>query len=453
MTEPLWRWADLCRALAIPVVEGPDVSGISIDSRTIEPGELFIALTGDPGSRFNPSYRSDRDGHDYIEAALQAGAAGVMSHDGRPHGGADLKVADTLDGLWSLGRASRARLGCPVVAITGSSGKTTAKTLLAAALEAFSTPGSLNNHLGVPLSLARTPASARAAVYEIGTNHPGEIGPLSELVRPDVAVLLNVHQAHRANFTSLDELRLEKLSIINGLKPNSHFVVEDTVSLEGITLPACTVICFGDSEAADVRLLETTGDRARYKVEGSVVEGLVPGGGQHRARSLAAVIGVFLALGRDPAPALGLGGDLVPRGRGNRVNAGGVTLIDDSYNANPASMAGALETLAGEPGRRFALLGEMLELGDASAAAHRDLAPLCGRLDGVWCVGAGMRALADALGDGAGFVVRFVESPSEELLADLTRTLHPGDTLLVKGSNRVFWARKFVDRIAAALTS
>ena len=206
MSEPLWRWPALCEALGVPSVEGPDVGGISIDSRTTQPGDLFIALTGDPGPRFNASQRSDRDGHDFIKAALAAGAVGVLAHDGGEHGCPALQVEDTLDGLWDLGRAARARLTCPVVAITGSSGKTTSKTFLAAALDAFATAGSLNNHLGVPLSLARTPVDAGSAVFEIGTNHPGEIGPLSELVSPTVSVLLNVHRAHTENFPSRDAL-------------------------------------------------------------------------------------------------------------------------------------------------------------------------------------------------------------------------------------------------------
>ena len=336
-----------------------------------------------------------------------------------------------------------------MVAVTGSSGKTTAKTLLAAALGAFSTPGSLNNHLGVPLSLARTPRDTSAAVYEIGTNHPGEIGPLSELVRPTVAVLLNVQQAHRANFPSLDELRKEKISIINGLKDNSTFVVEDQVALPPSVAGRCTVLRFGCSAEADVRLLDMVGDRASFSVRGRVVNGQVPGGGRHRALSLAAVIAVLVALERQPEPALHLSSDLVPAGRGNRVDAGGVTIIDDSYNANPASMSGALDTLQQEAGRRFALLGEMLELGEASEAAHRSLAEHCLGLDGVWCVGPGMEPLAQALGDTA----QYRAMPDDELLESLTNTLRQGDTLLVKGSNRVFWARDFVARIRSCLTS
>lgn len=447
MSEPLWRWPALCEALNLPVTEGPDVTGISIDSRSIQPGDLFIALTGDPGPRFNVSHRSERDGHEFIEAALANGAAGVLTHDAAARDCPELKVQDTLDALWALGRAARGRLNCPVIAITGSSGKTTTKTFLAAALGAFATEGSLNNHLGVPLSLARTPADSTAAVFEVGTNHPGEIGPLSELVAPTVSVLLNVHQAHAENFPDRDALVQEKLSIINGLRDKSPFVVEDTLPLEGIR--NLQIIPFGRSPEARVQFLDINAGRARYRVDGRELTASVPGGGEHRALSLAAVIGVFLALGRDPAPALSLSDALVPGGRGNRQELNGLTLIDDSYNANPSSMAAALTTLTGEPGQRIALLGEMLELGAVSAAAHADLAPLCADLDGVYLVGEGMRPLAEALGDRA----HWSASADDNLLETLTDRLKPGDTLLVKGSNRVFWARGFVSKLIERLTS
>ncbi len=447
MTQPLWRWPRLCEALDLPVTDGPDVTGISIDSRSIRPGDLFIALTGDPGPRFNASHRTDRDGHDFIDAALAGGAAGVLSHDARVRNCPELKVQDTLDGLWALGRAARDRLDCPVIAITGSSGKTTTKTFLAAALEAFATEGSLNNHLGVPLSLARTPADSPAAVFEVGTNHPGEIGPLSELVSPTVSVLLNVHQAHAENFPDRAALVREKLSIINGLQPKSPFVIEDTLPLDGTA--HLRTLTFGKSEAAAVRLLGSDGHRASYRFGDREITAHVPGGGEHRALSLAAVLAVFLALERDPEPACSLPDELVPGGRGNRQILSGITLIDDSYNANPSSMAAALTTLAGEPGRRIALLGEMLELGDASEAAHAGLAPLCADLDAVFLVGPGMRPLAEALGGRA----RWTERADEALLDALQAELSPGVTLLVKGSNRVFWARGFVQRLIEHFTS
>ncbi len=452
MSQPLWRWPALCEAVGVTPVDGPDVTGISIDSRTVRPGDLFIALTGDPGPRFNASQRSDRDGHDFISAALAAGAVGVLSHDAESRNCPELKVSDTLDGLWDLGRSARARLHCPVVAITGSSGKTTTKTFLAAALNAFATAGSLNNHLGVPLSLARSPADASAAVFEVGTNHPGEIGPLSELIAPTVSVLLNVHQAHLENFSNQDELRKEKLSIINGLGKDCHFVVEDKVRLESLR-EDLNRLSFGRSDGADVQLLEVAGLTARYRLpDGSKrreVTARIPGGGEHRALSLAAVLAVFNALDRAPDAALKLPDDLVPGGRGDRTETAGIIVIDDSYNANPDSMAASLKSFATEPGRRIAVLGEMLELGDGSAAAHLGLAPLCEDLDALYLVGEGMRPLAELLGDSA----HWQASADASLETALINRLQPGDRLLIKGSNRVFWANGFTAGLRAHLTS
>jgi UDP-N-acetylmuramoyl-tripeptide--D-alanyl-D-alanine ligase len=336
MSETLWTWRELCEALALPVVDGPDISGISIDSRTAKPGDLFIALTGDPGARFNPSQRSDRDGHDFVDSALERGAAGVLVHDQKSRSCPQLMVADTLDALWDLGRAGRKRLNCAVVAVTGSSGKTTCKSLLTAALDAFATPGSLNNHLGVPLSLARTPKHATTAVFEIGTNHPGEIAPLSKLVQPNVAVVLNVHPAHAENFCDMAELRTEKLSISEGLKEDGLLVVHDEID-DG-ELPADLArLRFGSTDAADVTLLDVTGDRANFRINSSGRSGdvtaHVPGGGRHRASSLAAVFAVMLALDRDIGDACNLSDDLIPGGRGTHLEAGGITVIDDSYNA------------------------------------------------------------------------------------------------------------------------
>jgi len=448
MSDPLWRWEELCEALSLPHRAGPEVCGISIDSRSIEPGELFVALTGDPGPRFQPSKRSARDGHDFIDAAIAKGAAGVLSHDTVTRRSPELKVTDTLDALWDLGRAGRARLDSPVIAITGSSGKTTTKELLAAALGAFRTSGSLNNHLGVPLSLARTPRDADAAVYEIGTNHPGEIAPLVRLVEPHVAVLLNVHPAHRENFASMAELRTEKLSIAAGLVERGVLVVSDDIDDAEVAAHVRRVR-FGTSEAAAVRLLEVNGNRATYQFEDQRLEAHVPGGGGHRAMSLAAVLAVHLALGLDPEPACSLTDALIPEGRGSRAEVAGITIIDDSYNANPESMAAALQTLAAGSGRSVALLGEMLELGPESRRYHAELADLCQGLAGVFCVGQGMRALAERLA--SPLLKGWFAEPDESLIDAVLAAVQPGDTLLIKGSNRVFWARGFVSQLRAAL--
>ena len=446
----LWTWPELCKAVGADAVDGPAVRGIDIDSRKLAPGDLFVALNGDPGPRFPGARPSPRDGHDFVEAAFAAGAAGALVHRDASGEGPRLEVRDTLDGLWDLGRAARARTDARVAAITGSSGKTTAKTFLAQALGAFATAGSLNNHLGVPLSLARTPADARFAVYEIGTNHPGEIAPLSRLARPDVAVVLNVHPAHIEFFDGIDALRREKLSIAEGLDPGGTLVCLDALDRTGLDA-GLRVMTFGEGAGADVRLASFDGRQARIETPSGTVRAKVPGRGVHRALSLTAVAAVLVAFAEGPRRLADVADDAVPAGRGNRIEAGQVTLIDDSYNANPASMSAALRDLAGQrgAGRRVALLGEMLELGEDSERLHAALAPLCGRIDRVLCVGAGMRVLHDRLD--AERRLGFVESPDDLDPVALAAALEPGDVVLLKGSNRVFWARDFAARLRDAL--
>lgn len=448
----LWTWRELCKAVGAEPVDGPAVRGIDIDSRKLAPGDLFIALNGDPGPRFPGARPSPRDGHDFLEAAFAAGAAGALVHRDATGEGPRLEVGNTLDGFWDLGRAARARTTARVAAITGSSGKTTAKTFLSQALGAFATRGSLNNHLGVPLSLARTPADARFAVYEIGTSYPGEIAPLARLARPDVAVALNVHPAHIEFFDGIDALRREKLSIAEGLGPGGTLVCLDALDRTGLD-PSVSVMTFGEGPGADVRLAAFDGRQATIATPSGTVRVDVPGGGAHRALSLTAVAAALVAFDEDPGRLAHIGDDAVPAGRGNRVQAGDVTLIDDSYNANPASMAAALRNLAEQPakGRTIALLGEMLELGEDSGRLHAALVPLCARVDRVLCVGAGMRPLHDRLDPDRR--LGFVESPDDLDAEALADALEPGDVVLLKGSNRVFWARDLAARLRDALTA
>ena len=446
--KPLWTWVELCRALRLAETPGPDVGGVCIDSRRARPGDLFIALTGDPGPRFNPSRRSERDGHQFIDAAIEAGAVGVLAHDGVERNVPQLQVADTLDGLWRLAAAARSRLDCPVVAVTGSSGKTTTKSLLAAALGAFCTEGSLNNHLGVPLSLIATPADASAAVYEIGTSHPGEIAPLSELARPDVAIVLNVHPAHVEYFRDLDDLREEKLNIYNGLGVEGHLIIEDQIKADGVPR-GITCTRFGRGEDADVRFLALTDGRADYRVGGRRLSAHVPGGGEHRAMALAAVLATLHTLGRSLEPALELADDLIPRGRGSQMMAGAVTIIDDSYNANPESMKAALRALAASPGRTIAVLGDMLELGEETSRYHRELAEYCAGIDAIICVGNAMRDLYDQLPEDQ--CVGWFPDTGDDLADALILQSAPGARVLVKGSNRIFWAHDFVARVVERL--
>ncbi len=431
----LWSWPELTRALTGRSQAGPAVSGVTVDSRQVVRGDLFIALPGDPGPRFNPSYRSDIDGHDFVADAASRGAAGAVVHRVVAAEVALIEVDDTYDALWALGHAARQRLEGDVIGITGSSGKTTAKHFVAAALDAYAPPGSFNNHIGVPLSLANAPAGAAAAVFEIGTNHPGEIEPLARMVMPDVAVLLNVHRAHIENFSSWDALKEEKVSIFSGLNHKSKAIYEDTLGLSG-------GMSFGLGDGADVRVAGLTGDRATLEFQGRTFDARVPGGGAHRALTVAATLLVCHLCERDLEAALDLPVDLVPAGRGNIVDTPAARLIDDSYNANPDSMAAALTTLASWPGRRIAVLGEMLELGDAAAQAHADLAPLLTDTDAVFCVGEGMRALAAALPDAAWFA-----EADTALLDEICAAISGECTVLVKGSNRVFWSRQFFARL------
>lgn len=457
MNTLLWAFPELTAALGQSAAAGPDVSGICIDSRRIAPGDLFVALAGDPGPRFSVASRSDRDGHDFIADAVAKGAAAVLASRPGDYGVPALMVENTLDGLWRIGGAARRRLAGPVVAVTGSSGKTTAKSFVAAALDAFATPGSLNNHIGVPLSLARTPREAAAAVLELGTNHPGEIAPLSQLAAPDVAVLLNVQPAHIGHFGSLAAIRREKAAIAAGLGRDGTLVRAASVAVDH---PGPTIAFGNANEAADVRLLAV----ADVPGEGTVAElatpagpatAPVPGGGRHRAESVAAAAAVLLALQLPLDNLARLAALSVPEGRGNILAVGGVRIVDESYNANPASMTATLRAFASAAsagvagGRRIAVLGDMFELGADSERYHSALAAECRDLSGVFCVGERMSALYATLPTTQR--LGHVEAADSALAELCAAALRPGDSVLVKGSNGVFWASGFVALLAAAL--
>ena len=447
--DHLWNTRELVAALGSPAADGlgvDGVDGIGIDSRTLRPGDLFIALSGDPGPRFQATSRSQRDGHDYIDDAAAKGAALALVHRQGDYPLPVLRVADTLDGLWALGRAGRARSRGPMVAVTGSSGKTTFKSFAATALGAFATSGSLNNHLGVPLSLARAPRAAEGGVYEIGTNHPGEIEPLAKLVRPHVAVVLNVHPAHIGNFGSLDAIRREKTSIAKALDDDGALV--HPLGLK--TDHHGRAITFGSSDGADVCLRSSARGMAHLRTPAGNATVAVPGGGPHRALSVAALAAVLIALDLPLARLRRLAALQVPRGRGNRLDVGDVTLVDESYNANPSSMAATLEAFRAEADRRrIAIVGDMLELGADATQYHQDLAPHCAGLDGVFCVGEEMKALYERLPPAQR--LGWAERADETFVGECAAALQAGDIVLVKGSNGIFWARGFVAELANAL--
>jgi len=440
----LWHWAELCAVLDALPAAGPEVFGVKVDSRLVEAGDLFVALPGDPGPRFNPSYRSEVDGHDFVATALAQGAVGAVVHrnvEVDPNIPL-IRVADTYDGLWRLGAGARSRLRGHVVAVTGSSGKTTAKRFLQAALAGYAPPGSYNNHIGVPLALANAPGGMQAGVFEIGTNHPGEILPLAEMVVPELAIMLNVHTAHLENFPSWDALYEEKISIFNVLKDKSLAIHEDRIGLPyGHS--------FGLTERAHARVRDLQGDLAEVDLFGETYSVRVPGGGLHRATTIAATLLACHLLGEDLARACELPRELVPEGRGNIRRAGNVLIVDESYNANPQSMTAALQGFAAFPGldRKIAVIGEMLELGEGGAAAHLALGEVLADFDDVICVGKATRELADSIG------AQWYGQADDILLDAVGRIAAAHDTpgIVVKGSNRVFWAVEFVGRLAEHL--
>lgn len=432
-------------------------TGVSIDTRTLAPGDLFVALS------------AARDGHEFVAAALGKGAAAALvTHipEGVPADAPLLIVADVLDALSALGQAARARTNARVLAITGSVGKTSAKEMARAALSrqgrVHAAEASYNNHWGVPLTLARMPVDTDFAIIEIGMSNPGEIAPLSRLARPDVALITTVAPAHLASFDGIEGIAHEKASIFEGLTPGAGIAVLNAdIETAGILKKTAKkrgvdFIRFGKSEKAKWRLIDVqmTEDSTQLSAEADGLPVLfkLSAPGAHHGLNGLAVLAACKALGADLVQSiLGLSAWSPPGGRGTRevipldqVHPDMVfTLIDDAFNANPASLAAALDVFAvisprdadGDVirGRRIAILGDMLELGPTEAALHAEFAghPAMDRIAQVHCVGPRMRALWEALpGDQRGEVCDSVE----ELLPRLKTLIAPGDVVLVKGS-------------------
>jgi UDP-N-acetylmuramoyl-tripeptide--D-alanyl-D-alanine ligase len=423
------------------------VTGIAFDSREVEPGHLFVALKGEAA-----------DGHDFLDKAFAAGAAGalVSTETGHPH----VRVADTMGGLQDLGRAARARSAARICGVTGSVGKTGTKEALHAALDRAA-PGrahrsvkSYNNHTGVPLSLARMPRDSRFGVFEMGMNHPGELAALTRLVRPHVAIVTAIAPAHRAFFESDEAIADAKGEIFEGLEPGGTAIIPfDSPHLGRLAAAArphaAHILTFGRGEGADIRAREVV----RAPSGGSLMTALLPDDveltftvsqpGAHWVSNALAVLGAVFALGGDLAAA-GLALADLPglKGRGERrivaAEGGEALLIDESYNANPASMAATLQSFADEPvrGRRIAVLGAMKELGAGSPAFHADLAgPVeAAAIDYAILVGEEMAPLAKALGS----KVKMAHVPDAASAIPLARGgIGPGDAILVKGSNSI----------------
>jgi UDP-N-acetylmuramoyl-tripeptide--D-alanyl-D-alanine ligase len=442
----LWTSEEITKAVGGTAHGTFEASGVTFDSREVEPGHLFIAMKGEA-----------TDGRLFLDKAFAAGASGALVSqeiDG-PH----VHVADTTEALNALGRAARARTVARICGVTGSVGKTGTKEALYAALDR-SAPGeahrsvkSYNNHTGVPLSLARMPRETRFGVFEMGMNHAGELVQLTRLVRPHVAIVTAIAPAHREFFASDAEIAEAKAEIFEGLEEGGTALVpfdspHRDLLLDRARRYADPVLTFGLQKGADIHAR----DVVPAPNGGSLVTAVLPDAeltftisqpGEHWVSNALAVLGAVEALGGDLAAA-GLALADLPglKGRGERhtiaLDGGEALLIDESYNANPASMAATLKTFAtvNPAGRRIAVLGAMRELGGESEAFHAGLAgPVeAACVDYAILVGEEMASLAKALGQ----KVKIAHVGSVAAAIELVRNeVRPGDAILVKGSNSI----------------
>ena len=448
MTEALWTWEDLSRA-AIGAADGTPsqpITGFSIDTRSLQPGEVFVAL------------RDVRDGHDFVLQAFRQGATAalVSTQYKRADGdGALLRVRDTLEGLRSIAAAARRRSDARIVAVTGSVGKTGTKEALRNCLSRLApthaAEKSFNNHWGVPLTLARMPAGVRYGVFEIGMNHAGEITPLTALVRPHVAIVTTVEPVHLEFFGTTDKIAEAKAEIFSGLEPGGVAVLpRDNQHYDLLARRAhqhgARIVSFGRHENADVRpdvfALDAEGTNVAVDIGGRRIAYRIGAPGGHLAQNSLAVVAALDALGADVEKAVGALADMrAAKGRGARqeiaLGGGQILLIDESYNANPASMRSALAAMATVPrtrfARRIAVLGDMLELGENSGPLHAALnEPVdAAEVDLVFACGPNMQRLFDALPQAR----RGAWAPtSDGIAAAVTRTVRGGDVVMVKGS-------------------
>jgi UDP-N-acetylmuramoyl-tripeptide--D-alanyl-D-alanine ligase len=446
----LWT-ADEVRAATGGAVTGDaawQATGVAIDSRTIDPGDLFVAIAG-----------PNHDGHRFVAEAIAAGAVAAIVADAFEAPPADLplvRVADPLEALRKLGQAARERMQGTVIAVTGSVGKTGTKEALRSALDRFrpthASVGSFNNHWGVPLSLARLPRDAGFAVFEIGMNHAGEIGPLSRLVRPHAAIITTVEPVHLEFFDSVTDIADAKAEIFEGLEPNGIAILNrDNAYYDRLADAACNagasrIIGFGESQAAEARLIKAALNETCTCISadicGQAMTYKIGAPGRHWVMNSLAVLAAVRAVDAD----LGLAGlalaDLSPpEGRGQRTTVttrdGAFLVIDESYNANPASMRAAIELLGAQlvarTGRRIAVLGDMLEMGDESPAFHKALAAIvdAADVDLVFCCGPHMKSLADALSP---TVLGAWTEDSASLVRAVVAEARPDDVFMIKGS-------------------
>jgi UDP-N-acetylmuramoyl-tripeptide--D-alanyl-D-alanine ligase len=455
----LWTTEELLAATAgRPLGNLPEgITGISIDSRTLRPGEAFFAIKGDRV-----------DGHDFASSAMAAGAGLLVVAEGKLPALGRLAmpmivVSDVLHALEAVGVAGRERTKAKVIAVTGSAGKTTTKEALRAVLSpsgnVHASDRSFNNHWGVPLSLARLPADADYAIFEIGMNHAGEIRPLVKMVRPHIAIVTLIAAAHLGYFKNLDEIADAKAEIFEGVEIDGHAVINrdderwKLLDKKARALGIDNVWGFGEHGRAQFKLVDFApaegGSTFTARMAGKDFAVTLGTPGRHMAQNAIAALGAAYLAGADVQKAASALADLsadTGRGRQHRLRhpKGAFTLIDESYNANPASMRAAIELLAtapaGKNGRRIAVLGDMLELGDHSAGLHAGLAePLTAAgIDKVYLGGTEMAVLADKLRET--MAVEY-QPTAAELEPAVLSAARPGDVLMIKSSNGIGFAR------------
>lgn len=447
----MWTLRELKRALGHDAVgKDANLGRISIDSRTLKEGDIYLAL------------KREKDGHDYIEAALDAGASYVISE--KSYGYDDpqiLMVSSTDKALSDLAEARRDWAYLQRIAVTGSVGKTTCKNMLSDALGAYSSIKSFNNHIGVPLTLSNTPKGKSFGVFEIGMNHPGEILPLAELVKPSISIITSVAPAHIEAFNTLEDIAVEKFSILHGLEPGGVLITtaECYKAYKAYVPEGVKVLTIADEDTAGVDACVISVKRGGhgYTLAVSImnelftlsVQDVSPAFMQNALLTLLCV----KHLGAPMEKALATLENYTPvEGRGNIEIVDGITVIDDSYNANPLSMKAALDrALSMKPasGHAFAIVGQMGELGTRSDELHKALAETVNKFDGVYVVGEAAQVLYNDLNPDVkkGFYASGDRLPYDEI----SSLLHDGDIIVIKGSKVITYTTEVVKNLKTAI--